>query len=74
LPGKRLAYGCGKVADILYQKVVFGDGPGDADNVGLLKCVVSYQAAWNLTGEDNHGGGVHVGIGDAGNRVCCTWA
>ncbi len=40
---------------------MFGAGPGDPHDIGLLKGIVSNQGGGNLTGEDDDGDRVHVG-------------
>ena len=45
------------------------DGHGDAHDVGLLEGVRADDAARDLARDDDHGHGVHVGGGDAGDGV-----
>src|SRR5574337_95549 len=54
---------------VLYEVVVLGAGPRYADYVGLLEGVVADKRRGHLPGENNHGDRVHVGRGNAGDRV-----
>ena len=42
---------------------------GDPDIVHFLEGIVAYQGGGDLPGEDHHGYGIHIGRGDAGNRI-----
>ena len=53
----------------LQQEGVLDHGHGDADDVGLLEAVGADDAAWHLTGDDHERHAVHIGGGDAGDRV-----
>ena len=44
-------------------------GHGDADDVGLLEAVGADDAARHLTGDNHERHAVHIGGGDAGDRV-----
>jgi len=48
---------------------VLGAGPGDPDNINLLKGVIADQRGRNLAGEYHYWNGIAVGRGNTGNRV-----
>ncbi len=52
-----------------HQAAVLHDRARHADDVGLLKRILSDQAAFDLPGDDHHRNGVHTGIGDAGQQI-----
>ena len=58
-----------KFRHIAHKIVVFGDRKGDADNVGLLECIIPDQAQWHLSGEDHEWQRIHVCIGDSRHGV-----
>src|SRR6185369_10794149 len=64
-----LLHNDGEVLDVPDQEVVLGAGAGDADDVRLLKGIISYQRRGDLTGDDHERDGVHVGRGDTGDGV-----
>ena len=66
---KGLLDGPAKVFDVFYQIVMFGAGPGDADNIGFLKGVVSDEQGSDLAGQNDDGDRVHEGRGDPGHRI-----
>ena len=44
----------------------------DADGIDFLECVGADQMYGNLAGDDDERRRVHVRVGDAGHRVCCS--
>ena len=57
------------VLDVLDQEIVLGARTRDADEVRFLKSVVADHRGRNLAGQHDHRGGIHVGVGDAGDGV-----
>ena len=70
-PGEieRPADGQGQIVDAFHQIVVLGARPGDSHDIDFLECVVADERRGDLTGDDHHRNRVHVGRGDAGDRV-----
>ncbi len=66
---KGLPYRRVQIPDPPDQEVVFGAGTGDAGDVHFLERVVADHGRGDLPGEDDHGNGIHVGVGDPGHRV-----
>ncbi len=64
-----LAEGGGQLVGGLQQEGMLHDGHGDTDDVGFLEAVGTDDAARNLTGDDHERNAVHVGGGDARDRV-----
>ncbi len=62
----------GQIFDIFHQVIMFGAGPGDADNVDFLEGVVSDQERRDLAGQDDDGDGVHEGGGNPCDRIGST--
>ena len=58
-----------QVRHILHQIAMLGAGPGDADDVGLLKGVVADQMGRHLAGQADHRNTVHHGVGETGDAV-----
>ena len=56
-----------QVLNILNKKVIFGNGPGNACDICLLKGVIPYQMGGNLTSNSHHGNRVHMGS----SNTCC---
>ena len=54
---------------LLHQKAVFNDRAGDTDHVGLLKRILTNEMALDLTRDHDQGYRVHIGRGNARNRV-----
>ena len=65
----RLFDGRGQLVNVPHQEVVLRDATGDPGRVRLLKAVVSDQVGGHLSGEDDNGDRVHVGVGDARDGV-----
>ena len=66
-----------RIGQILYpahRVVVLGDGHCDALNVGLLEGVFTQQRRGDIAGEGYHRHAVHVGRGNAGDKVRRTRA
>ena len=61
--------GNGQVAHILDQEIVFDAGARDAHRIDFLKRIQTDRRGGDLTGEDHHWNGIHVGSGDAGDRI-----
>ena len=59
----------GQVFHPVHHEVVLGDGHGDARNVHFLEAVLPDKRSGHVTGDGNHGHAVHVGCGDAGDKV-----
>ena len=57
------------VAHVLDQVVVLGAGARDADEIGLLERVVADHRGRHLARDNDHRGRIHVGVGDASDRV-----
>jgi len=66
---KRLLHGRSQVAYVFDQEVVLDDRTGDAHRVALLKCVQADGGRGHLTRDDDHGDAVHVGRGNASDRI-----
>ncbi len=66
---KSLFQGNRQIRDILHQEIVLDAGTGNADRIDFLEGVVADQGGGNLTGDDHHGNGVHIGGGNAGHRI-----
>ena len=66
---ERLAEGGRQLIGGLQQEGVLDHGHGDADDVGLLEAVGADDAARYLAGDDHERHAVHIGGGDAGDRV-----
>src|SRR3569832_1669719 len=66
---KRLFDGLGEVLHVFDEEVVLDARTGDADGGDLLERSVADQLRRYLTGDDDHGDGVHVGRGDAGDGI-----
>ncbi len=58
-----------EVLDVLDQEVVLHARPGDADRVALLERVLADGVRRDLTRDHDHRDRIHVGGGDAGDRV-----
>ena len=61
--------GQGHIAGVFDQEIVFHDGAGDTDRIALLERIEADGVCRHLPGDDHHGNAVHVGRGDAGDRV-----
>ena len=59
----------GQVAHVLDQEVVLDDRAGDADGVALLEGIEADRGGRHLAGDHHHRDRVHVGGGDAGDRI-----
>ena len=66
---KGLPDGVRQPVHVPHNVVVLGDGHGDTSDVNLLKAVLSQQGRGDVTGDGNHGDGVHVGSGDSRYQV-----
>ena len=53
---------------------MFNDAQGHAQYVGFLEGVGADQAGRHLAGDDQHGNGIPVGVGNAGDQVGGTGA
>ena len=72
--GKGLAHHVGDGLGVPHQIGGLGDGHGDAGDVHLLEGVLAQQRFAHVAGDEHHGGGVHIGGGDAGGQVGGTGA
>ena len=61
--------GAGDVVGRLDEEVVLGDALGNTGDVTLLEGVGADRARGDLTGDDDQGRGVHVGVADGGHDV-----
>ena len=68
--GEGLAHYVGDGLGVPHQIGGLGDGHGDAGDVHLLEGVLAQGLLGHVAGDEDDGGGVHVGGGDAGNQVC----
>ena len=66
---ERAAHGLGQILDVAHQEVVLDAGTRDANGVAFLEGVLADRRRGNLTADDDHRDRVHVGSGDAGDRV-----
>ena len=69
-----LAQNVGQILHPVHNEVVLGDGHGDAGNVHFLEAVLSDEGRGHVAGNGDHGHAVHVGGGNAGNKVGRTGA
>ena len=67
--GEGLAHDVGDSLGVPHQIGGLGDGHGDAGDVHLLEGVLAQQRFAHVAGDEHHGGGVHIGGGDAGGQV-----
>ena len=51
------------------QVIVLGNGQSDPGYIRLLEGIFSNQPGVDLPGDGNHGHRVHVGVGNAGDKV-----
>ncbi len=58
-----------QVGDVLHKGIVFGAGPGDADGVAFLECVIADEMGGHLPGDAHDRNGIAQRIGEAGDRV-----
>ena len=68
---ERLLHHSGDALNVLYQIAMFNEGSHSAGDVHLLENIPSQQIALHLTGNGNHRNGVHIGGGNAGDKVGC---
>jgi hypothetical protein len=54
---------------VLDQEVVLDDGARDANGVALLEGIQANGGRGHLAGDDHHRNAVHVGRGNAGDRI-----
>jgi hypothetical protein len=52
---------------------MLGAGTSNADDIGLLKSIVSNEKGRDLTGKDEDGDGIHIGSGNSGDRIRGPW-
>src|SRR5690606_16666228 len=62
-------HGLGEILDVAHQEVVLHAGAGDAHGVALLESVLSDGGRRNLTAEDHHRDGIHIGGGNARDGI-----
>ena len=67
--GKGLPDDVGQVLGPAHQVVALGDGHSDPGDVHLLKGVLTDEIFPHIDGDEDHGGGVHIGGGDTGGKV-----
>ncbi|OIQ74367.1 hypothetical protein GALL_439840 [mine drainage metagenome] len=58
-----------QIAHVLDQEVVFHHRTGDAHGVALLEGVETDGRGRHLAGDDHHRNRIHIGRGDAGDRI-----
>ena len=58
-----------QVIDIQNEETVLDQRTGHADDIGFLKSVLADEGSADLSRDENHGDGVHVGVRDAGDQV-----
>jgi hypothetical protein len=58
-----------QILDILDQEIVLDAGTGDANRVAFLEGILTDILGRHLASDDHHRDGIHVGGGDAGNRI-----
>ena len=63
------AHGLGQVLDVAHQEVVLDAGTRDAHGVAFLEGILADVRSRHLAADDDHGDGVHVGGGDAGDGI-----
>ncbi|KAK72916.1 hypothetical protein L573_2108 [Bordetella holmesii H620] len=63
------AHGLGQVLDVAHQEVVLDAGTRDAHGVAFLEGILADGRSRHLAADDDHGDGVHVGGGDAGDGI-----
>ena len=68
------AHRIGQILNTADRVVVLGDRHRDALDVGLLKGIPAQQRRGHIAGEGDHRYAVHIGGGDAGDKVCGTRA
>ena len=68
------ADGLSQLTNVLYDKVVLGNGHGDACDIHLLEGVKTQQACADISCDSHHRNAVHVCGCDSGNKVCCARA
>ena len=71
---KSLFHNPGNVLSFGYQVVVLGDGTADFDNRRFLKRVCANKRCAHLPGDSNDRDGIHLRIGQAGDKVGCPRA
>ena len=62
-------HGVGQLLHMPHNKVVLGDGHGDAGDENFLEAVLADIAGAHVAGEGHQGHAVHIGGGDAGDQV-----
>ena len=58
-----------KAFGVFYEVVVLGAVAGQSDGIGFLKGVGADERGGDLPGDHHHGNRIHIGIGDAGDRI-----
>ena len=58
-----------QVTHILDEEIVLDDGTRNTHGVALLESIQANRWRGHLAGNDDHGNGVHVGRGDAGDGI-----
>ncbi|MDT4858074.1 hypothetical protein FQZ97_925250 [compost metagenome] len=66
---ERAAHGFGQVLDVAHEEVVLDAGTRDTDGVAFLEGVLADGRSRHLPADDDHGDGIHVGGGDAGDGI-----
>src|SRR5699024_9248061 len=61
-----------EVVDVAHEVGVFDDGHGEAQDVCFLEGVHTERAGDGLSGDDDHGHGVHLCGHHAGDGIGCT--
>src|SRR5690606_24267859 len=71
---ERLAHDLGNVLGAADHEAVLHDRAADADHVGFLEGVIADPVRADLSGDDDHRDGIHVGGGNAGHGIGGAWA
>ena len=71
---ERFLHHSGDALNILHQIAVFNERGHRAGDIDLLENIPPQQIALYLAGNGHHGNGVHIGSGDAGNKIRCPRA
>ena len=58
-----------KVVHVFDEPIVLGAGPGDANRVAFLKCVVADQVRWHLARDAHDRNGIHQRVGQTRDGV-----
>ena len=68
-----LGHDAGDIARMHDEIAVLHDRQGDAEDIGFLEGATADGGGGNLTGDGDHGNGVHKGISDSRDQVGRSW-